>query len=100
MLSVIDVISIPASQKEHAVTRPGLDTGINRWSDALCNRVKIAPILTSVLSNNTSLSEYWNEYRNGQGCNVTIRVPIFRQRCLILFIKHMNNHTHIKTPIR
>ena len=51
-----------------------------------------------VLSNNTSLSEYWKEYRNGQASSsvtvltVTIRVPIFRQRCLILFIKHMNSH--------
>ena len=57
-----------------------------------------------VLSNNTSLSEYWNEYRSGQGCNETrqSRVPLqprplryefqFRQRCLILFIKHMNSH--------
>ena len=31
-----------------------------------------------ILSNNTSLSEYWNLYRNGQGCNGTrrSRVPL------------------------
>ena len=31
-----------------------------------------------VLSNNTSLSEYWNSYRTGQGCNGTRRnlVPL------------------------
>ena len=61
-----------------------------------------------VFANNTSLSDKWNKYRNGQNRNctrrsyaliVTIRVPIVRKRCLILFIKHYEQPWQATLPL-
>ena len=61
-----------------------------------------------LLSNDTSLSEYWNEYRNGQGSTssrpvtaltVSYEFQYSDNDVLFCLLNIMSNHTHINTLI-